>query len=199
MHVEGLLLAAGAGRRLGMPKALVRLDEQLLVDRGVALLVDGGCDGITIVLGAAASAVRAAADLEGVRIVQHAGWADGMGSSLRAGLGALPSGVDGVVVALVDQPLIGPGAVRRIGEALRTGAEIAVATYVGQARNPVGFARSAWADAMAAATGDTGARDFVRGASDRVVAVPCDDVGSPADIDTPGDLSAITSRSATCS
>jgi nicotine blue oxidoreductase len=197
--VEGLLLAAGAGRRLGTPKALVLLGDRLLVDRGVDLLRNGGCDGVTVVLGAAAAAVRAAGDLSGVRVVEHEDWADGMGSSLRAGLRSLPPVVDGVVVALVDQPLVGAGSVRRLGDALRGGAEAAVATYGGKPRNPVAFARSVWADVMAAATGDTGGRDFVRGAGDRVVRIPCEDVGSPADIDTPDDLAAVQTRSAECS
>ncbi len=199
MHVEGLLLAAGGGRRMGTPKALVLLGDQLLVDRGVGLLRGGGVDGVTVVLGAAAAAVRAAAGLDGVRVVEHGGWADGMGTSLRAGLRALPPAVDGVVIALVDQPLVGVEAVRRVGDALRAGAEVSVATYDGAPRNPVALARSAWGDVVAAATGDTGARAFVRGAGERVLRIPCEDVGSPADIDTPDDLRAVQSRSASCS
>jgi len=199
VHVEGLLLAAGAGRRLGTPKALVLLGDSLLVDRGIGLLRDGGCDGVTVVLGAAAAAVRAAGDLAGVRVVEHEDWADGMGSSLRAGLRALPESVDGVVVALVDQPLIGAPAVRRLADALRGGADAAVATYEGAPRNPVAFARTVWDEAIAAATGDTGARAFVRAAGDRVVRIRCEDVGSPVDIDTSDDLAALEHRSAPCS
>ena len=88
-RTAGLLLAAGAGRRYGMPKALVERDGRLLVERGLATLRTGGCDPVVVVLGAAADEVRAHADLSGAYVVYNPDWADGMGSSLRTGLAAL--------------------------------------------------------------------------------------------------------------
>src|SRR5205814_1906883 len=75
-------------RRYGMPKALVELDGRLLVERGVATLRDGGCDPVIVVLGAAAQTVRDKAGLGDAILVDNPDWADGMGSSLRAGLAA---------------------------------------------------------------------------------------------------------------
>jgi CTP:molybdopterin cytidylyltransferase MocA len=199
--VAGLLLAAGAGRRLGLPKALVPWEGRLLVEHGVALLNAGGCAPIMVVLGAGAEQVLATANLAPARAIVHPGWGQGMGSSLRAGLSALAADegsrpLDAVVVALVDQPLLRPATVRRLiaawGAAGRRRPAGAVATYGGQPRNPVLLDRSTWEAAHAAASGDTGARAFVRaGLSDgRVLPVPCDDAGSPADIDTPEHLAA---------
>jgi CTP:molybdopterin cytidylyltransferase MocA len=184
--VAGVVLAAGAGSRFGAPKALVELDGELLVERAVRLLADGGCSPVVVVLGAAAAQVRAAAALPHV-VVAH-DWETGMAASLRAGLTALPAGVDACVVALVDQPLVGAEAVVRLREVHAAGAVAAVATYDGHPRNPVLLDRSVWEEVAAAASGDAGARAWLRAHPDRVTAVPCDGTGSAYDIDTPDDL-----------
>lgn len=80
----GLLLAAGEGARLGTPKALVVLGGERLVDRGVRVLREGGCNPVLVVLGAAVVPVR------GAVVVRNPDWRTGMGSSLRTGLAALP-------------------------------------------------------------------------------------------------------------
>lgn len=191
--VAGLVLAAGAGSRYGGPKALVRLDGELLVERAVRLLREGGCDQVLIVLGAQAARIREQAALPDVDVdvvvAEH--WSTGMGASLRAGLAALPAGPQACVVALVDQPLVGSVAVARLREAWIGGAVAAVATYGGKPRNPVLLDRAIWADVAALAEGDAGARTWLRAHPDRVTAVACDDTGSPYDIDTPADLAAI--------
>src|SRR5205807_6064036 len=89
--VAGLVLAAGAGRRLGgRPKALLPYRGGLLVEHAARVLRDGGCGPVHVVLGASAAAVRQqAGDLEGYRLVDNPEWAQGMGSSLRTGLRSL--------------------------------------------------------------------------------------------------------------
>jgi CTP:molybdopterin cytidylyltransferase MocA len=178
----GLLLAAGEGRRLGTPKALVTIDGTRLVDRGVRMLHEAGCTPIIVVTGA----VRV--DVAGAVVVHNPDWRTGMGSSLRAGLSALAPDCPAVVIALVDQPNVTPEAVLRLREAHAAGARVAVAAYGGRPRNPVLIAHEYFAEAAAYATGDVGAREFLRARSDIVVAVPCDDVADPGDIDTPEDL-----------
>jgi nicotine blue oxidoreductase len=177
--VSGLLLAAGQGARLGTPKALVEYAGERLVDRGVRLLEEGGCHPVVVVLGAATVPVL------GAVTVRNPDWASGMGSSLRAGLAALPEQAEAVVVALVDQPLIRPGAVRAL---IGAGAGVAVATYGGRRRNPVLIAREHFAEVAERAVGDVGARPFLRAHPELVTEVPCDEHGDPADIDTPQDL-----------
>jgi CTP:molybdopterin cytidylyltransferase MocA len=95
-------------------------------------------------------------------------------------------------VALADQPLVGAEAVARLIAAYRDGATVAVAAYDGQARNPVLLARECWAEVIAMATGDQGARTFLRARPDLVTVVECGDTGRPDDIDTPADLARIT-------
>jgi CTP:molybdopterin cytidylyltransferase MocA len=180
--VAGILLAAGEGSRLGRPKALVEIGGQTLAQRGVALLRDGGAAPVLVVTGAVDVA------LPGVLTVRNPHWRGGMGSSLAAGLAVVPDGCDAAVIALADQPLIGPEAVRRLIAAHAGGASIAVAAYHGAPRNPVLLAREHWAGVVALAVGDAGARPFLRAHPDLVTAVECADTGRPDDLDTPADL-----------
>jgi CTP:molybdopterin cytidylyltransferase MocA len=193
--VAGVLLAAGEGSRFGQPKALVELDGQTLAERGVGLLRAGGADPILVVTGAVPL------DLDGTLTIDNPQWRTGMGSSLRAALQALTEAgrspeigpeIGAVVVALADQPLVGAEAVARLIAAYRAGANVAVAAYHGQPRNPVLLAREHWPEVIATATGDQGARTFLRTRPELVTLVECGDTGRPDDIDTPADLARIT-------
>jgi nicotine blue oxidoreductase len=186
-HVAGILLAAGDGSRLGRPKATVELAGSTLAGRGVALLRDGGTEPVIVVTGAIP------VELPGVVTVQNPDWLTGMGSSLATGLRALASS-DAVaaVIALADQPLVGPEAVRRLIAAYAAGATVAVAAYDGKPRNPVLIAAVHWPRVIDLATGDAGARPFLRAHPDLVTPVECGDTGSPDDIDTPEDLARVT-------
>jgi CTP:molybdopterin cytidylyltransferase MocA len=193
--VAGVLLAAGEGSRLGQPKALVKLNGQTLAERGVALLRAGGADPILVVTGAVSL------DLDGTVTVDNPQWRTGMGSSLRAALRALTesgtedgTSIGAVVVALADQPLVGGEAVARLIGAYRRGATVAVAAYDGKPRNPVLLAREHWPEVIATATGDQGARAFLRSRPELVTLVECGDTGRPDDIDTPADLARIVAE-----
>jgi CTP:molybdopterin cytidylyltransferase MocA len=208
-RVAGVLLAAGEGSRFGQPKALVELDGQTLAERGVNMLRTGGADPILVVTGAVQ------VNVDRIHTVYNQQWRTGMGSSLRAALRALTDAeagggtqdgpaptldvrvgadVGAVVVALADQPLIGTDAVARLIAAYRGGAGVAVASYDGQPRNPVLLAREHWPEVIAAATGDQGARAFLRARPELVTLVDCGDIGSPDDIDTAADLDRVAAR-----
>ncbi|GAA3224478.1 nucleotidyltransferase family protein [Actinocorallia longicatena] len=179
MSVAGLLLAAGAGRRYGMPKALASdASGEPFIRRAVATLRDGGCSEIVAVLGAGADEVI---ELPGVRRIVNPEWASGMGSSLRAGLGGL-GGQDAVVVLLVDTPGITPAAVRRLASGA-TAATLRVATYGGEQGHPVVIGRDHWAGVAELAEGDVGARPYLRRHPPERVA--CDDVADGTDVDVP--------------
>jgi CTP:molybdopterin cytidylyltransferase MocA len=135
-HVRGLLLAAGSGRRMGGPKALVRTgpDRPTLVEHAVTSLLDGGCDGVTVVVGAAGPEVTAIVaalgrDVDVVPCIDHL---EGMGASVRSGLTSVTTAnregrdpVDAVLVSLVDLPDVGLEVVDRL---LQTSAPAAVDT-----------------------------------------------------------------------
>lgn len=216
-RVAGILLAAGDGTRLGQPKATVELGGATLAERGVRLLADGGAAPVLVVTGAAP------VEIAGTISVHNPDWLSGMGSSLAAGLRALVGpglagpglagpasagpGLAGpgsaedagdeiaaAVIALADQPLIGPEAVRRLIAAYHAGATVAVAAYDGKPRNPVLIAAVHWPEVISMAAGDTGARPFLRAHPDLVTLVECGDVGRPDDIDTPEDLARVQAK-----
>jgi CTP:molybdopterin cytidylyltransferase MocA len=175
MNVHGLLLAAGAGRRYGGPKALV---DGWLVD-ALASLADGGCTGRTVVLGAEAARARELVP-DAVDVVVADDWADGMGASLRAGLSRLPD-VDAAVVHLVDLPDVGAEVVRRVIAAGLDRSTLARATYEGAPGHPVLLGRHHWAAIIETATGDAGARDYL--ATREVTLVECGDLATGRDVD----------------
>ena len=182
--VAGLVLAAGEGRRYGMPKALVTHRGRLLVQHAADTLAAAGCRPVVVVLGAAADRVRArAADLP--RTVDNPDWPTGMASSLRVGLEALAdTPAVAVVVLLVDMPGVTPSAVRRL-MALGDHGVLAIGGYRDRRGHPVLLGREHWPGVAASATGDRGARDYLREHDDLVRVVPVGDVADDTDLDVP--------------
>ncbi|MEY9485241.1 CTP:molybdopterin cytidylyltransferase MocA [Streptomyces calvus] len=188
--VTGLLLAAGGGRRLGgRPKALLTHRGRPLVEHAVATLRAGGCARVHIVLGARADEVRARALLPDCVLVDNPDWEQGMGTSLRAGLDSLVgTGARAALVSLVDQPGIGPEAIARVLAAGTSPGSLVSAAYDGVRGHPVLFGAAHWPGIAATATGDRGARAYLKEHADRLTLVECGDVAEAYDIDTEADL-----------
>lgn len=207
--VAGLLLAAGAGRRFGMPKALAEGGGWLR--RSVAALVDGGCDPVLVVLGAAADRAEPLVPAP-ARVVVAPDWDEGMGASLRAGLAALAGADAGagavkgtatapeaarvpltaaghapeaVLVHLVDLPDVGAAVVRRMAGYAAPGA-VARAAFDDRPGHPVLLGRDHWQAVAATAAGDRGARGWLAGRTDLVL-VDCSDLATGTDVDSGGD------------
>jgi nicotine blue oxidoreductase len=182
VEIAGLILAAGGGSRYGMPKALIPYPEKLLVQHAVETLRDAEVKHCLVVLGAEAERVRAAApDLP--ETVVNPDWATGLGSSLRVGLEALAgTPADAAVVLLVDMPGVTPLAVRRIAAHAARDA-LVMGGYGDRRGHPVLLGRDHWAGVRETATGDRGARDYLRSHDVRVV--PVGDVADDRDIDVP--------------
>ncbi len=172
----GILLAAGAGTRYGMPKVLAAQGQWL--QSGVAALHDGGCDDVVVVLGAATVDVPAPG-----RAVIADDWSDGLSASLRAGLSAADA--DYAVVLPVDTPDVGADAVARVLAAAQSSSSgLARAYYDGAPGHPVVLPRRHWPQVLSTLHGDEGARAFLSGRDD-VVAVDCADLATGRDIDAP--------------
>jgi nicotine blue oxidoreductase len=189
-QVAGVLLAAGGGRRLGgRPKALLEHRGRPLVEHAVGVLRAGGCARVHVVLGARAQTVRERAALEGCVLVENPEWELGMGSSLRAGLDSLAgTGARAALVTLVDQPGIGAEAVTRVRGAFQDEDSLVSAMYAGVRGHPVLLGAAHWAGVAGSASGDRGARAYLRAREAAITRIECGDVARPYDIDTEADL-----------
>ncbi|MEI5671805.1 MULTISPECIES: nucleotidyltransferase family protein [unclassified Nocardioides] len=184
--VHGLLLAAGAGTRMGRPKALVvdTSDDgagEPWLARSVDVLHAGGCAEVTVVLGAVVDEAVALLDGRGADVVVAHDWAEGMSSSLRAGLTSLSGSVDAALVHLVDLPDVTADVVARVLASATGPTTLARASYDGVPGHPVLLGRDHWARVVATATGDHGARDHLR--AHDVSLVECGDLATGRDID----------------
>ncbi|MEU7617484.1 NTP transferase domain-containing protein [Micromonospora rifamycinica] len=180
-----MIIAAGGGRRLGGPEALLRLEGRPLVSRMIETMTDAGCGQLAVVLGAAADEVRAAADLSPATVVVNRAWGTGVGSSIRAGLAALADErVEAVVVVPVDMPGLTPAAVRRVA-ALPYPDVLACATYDGLRGYPMLFGRRHWAGIATLASADVGARPYLLAHKDQIVDIACDSVADGKRVDSP--------------
>jgi CTP:molybdopterin cytidylyltransferase MocA len=187
----GLVLAAGAGRRMGGPKALVRLTDggPTLVETAVARVLESGCDRVVVVVGAAGEQAAALVAETGAEVVAAEDWDEGMGASLRAGLAHLEVADDDLaLVTLVDLPDVTARVMSRVlAEAVGDGrAALARAAYDGVPGHPVVIGRDHWSAVRTTARGDRGARDHLRATPHRLV--ECGDLATGRDLDTAEDL-----------
>jgi len=183
----GLLLAAGAGRRMGTPKALMTTaDGGTWVARAAQVLADGGCADVLVVLGAQAAEAVAALPV-GVEAVWAERWRDGMGASLVAGLTAAAEHASRPAVAvvhLVDLPDVPAAAVRRVLDRAEGRSDALVrATYHGRPGHPVVLGRDHWDAVAAQAGGERGANRYLT--AHDALAVECGDLAEGRDMDTP--------------
>lgn len=184
MNVAALVLAAGGSARLGQPKQLLRYRGQSLVRRTVAAAIGGGCDPVAVVVGREREMV--AADLQNlaVKLVRHDSWADGIGSSLRAGVQALED-CEAVIILACDQPHVDADLIGRlITTSLQTQKSIVASSYAQTLGVPALFARSYFGELLS--LGDAqGAKSIIAAHPEEVARI--DFPGGAVDLDTPAD------------
>jgi molybdenum cofactor cytidylyltransferase len=158
-RIAAIVLAAGRGERMGGPKALLAIDGESFLARVCRLLARPPVDGVIAVLGHEADRVERDAGLPpGIRVVANPRYAEGMLTSIAAGLEAAEAaGATAVLLHPVDHPMVEPETIDRVIAALRAGATIAVPSHEGRRGHPGGFARAAWA-ALRMAPPNEGAR-----------------------------------------
>jgi molybdenum cofactor cytidylyltransferase len=193
MHVCGLLLAAGRATRVGSDKLLAPLPLATLDMPAGTPLGEAAARRLAQVLPTSVAVVRrdvptlrALFVRSGLRVVECTEADAGMGASLACGVRAT-NGADAWVVALADMPWIAPTTIRHVVHALQHGADIVAPVHRGNRGHPVGFARRHFA-ALAALTGDAGARELLHSEADAVTLIDVDDPGIVRDVDTPAAL-----------
>src|SRR4029077_816687 len=194
-RIAALLLAAGQSRRMGSNKLLEEIDGRPMVARTTQRLLSSRARPIVAVLGNQAEAVDAALGKLPVERVRNPAYAEGLSTSLKRGLAALPPDIDGVIVCLGDMPLVTGRDLDRLIAAFNPleGRAIIVPTRRGKRGNPVLWARR-FIPEMAELAGDVGAKHLIGEHAELVCEVEMDSDGVLIDIDTPDALAALRDK-----
>src|SRR5215831_6474662 len=157
-RVAAVVLAGGMSRRMGAPKQLLRLGGKSLLESTLANVRGSGVDEIVLVLGAAADEVRRQLPTEGMRVVVNPDFQQGMGTSLRAGLGAVSASMQAALIVLADQPFVLSSTLdQMIAYRQQYAPHILIPLYRGFRGNPVLLDRAVFPELMRL-TGDVGCR-----------------------------------------
>ena len=194
--IAAIVLAAGQSRRMGeINKLLVEVDGVAMVTRAADAALDSGVDPVIVVTGHEHEQVEAALTGRAVQIIHNPDFAEGMSTSLRAGLSALPGDTGAAVICLGDMPHIDAGLISRLVEAFdpAAGRAICVPTYKGKRGNPVLWSARYFGE-MRRLAGDVGARHLIGEHSDAVHEVECGDAAVTFDVDTPEALKSLAAR-----
>jgi molybdenum cofactor cytidylyltransferase len=192
-RIAALVLAAGRSTRMGGPnKLLVDVDGAPLVTRTVDAVLASQAGPVLVVTGHMAGDITAALGARPVTVIHNPDFAEGLSTSLRAGLAALPDDVDGVLVCLGDMPRVSAAAIDRLIAAFNPleGRAICVPVSQGKRGNPVLWDRSFFLE-MARVTGDAGAKDLIGRNAELVCEVAVEEPGILYDVDTPELLAAL--------
>lgn len=185
----GLILAAGSSRRMGRPKQLLPTGDGRPLLEGIVTAANASfLDEVVVVLGGSAEEVREGVQLGRARVVYNPDHAEGLASSIRAGLASIDEGVDRVMVILGDQPAVSSQLFDRLLELQASSGLPSAALRFGDLLHPpVVLDRSLFGD-LASLEGDVGCRAVIRGRPELVAALPAERDGNhPIDIDTAED------------
>jgi molybdenum cofactor cytidylyltransferase len=192
-HIAAVVLAAGRSTRMGaVNKLIAEIGGKPLVRIAVEQALASRASPVVVVTGHQCEKVEAALKGLNVRLTNNPEYADGLGTSLRAGIAAVPDNADGVIVCLGDMPQVDAALIDRLIAAFdpERGALVVVPTIAGRRGNPVVWARRFFHDLMAI-HGDIGARHLIGSYAEAVVEVPILGDAALMDVDTPESLSAV--------
>ena len=190
-RVGAVVLAAGLSRRMGENKLLLDVDGAPLVARSVDAVLASRARPVVVVTGHEAARVRAALGARTLRFVHNPDYAAGLATSLRAGIAALGADVDGALVCLADMPWVRAQHVDALIAAFAASPErpICAPTFEDERGHPVLWPARHF-PALAALSGDVGARALLEVHAHELCHVPVADAGVLRDVDTPGALAA---------
>jgi molybdenum cofactor cytidylyltransferase len=193
--VAAVVLAAGRSTRAGKTNKLIApVAGTPMVARVVDAVLASKARPVVVVTGFEAEKLRGALTGRDVAFAHNPDYADGIATSIRAGVAALPDDASAALICLGDMPALGAGDIDRLIDAFDAdGAPICVPVAGGRRGNPVLFARSCFAD-LQALSGDSGARAFIAAHADRVREVVVEGSGTLTDLDTEAEIAAYNRR-----
>ena len=186
-RIAALVLAAGQSRRMGPAnKLLAEVDGAAMLGRALEAARASQAASLLVVTGHERERIEAAVDAP---TVHNPDYAEGLSTSLRAGIAALPEDIDGAVVLLGDMPFVSAAHIDQLIAAFNPleGRSICVPTFNGKRGNPVLWGRELFAE-MGSVSGDVGAKHLIGANGDLLVEVPMPDEGVLHDVDTPASL-----------
>jgi len=188
--IAAIVPAAGMSTRMGRNKLLLTFGGKPLIVRAVDTLLESEVDEIIVVLGHEAETVAERLKGKQITLVENPDYREGMSTSIRAGLKAVPSQGEGIMIYLPDQPLLEPGDVNRLikafAEAKRQNKSIVVPFFRGQRGNPV-ILGSSYKEAILEVVGDVGCRRVIKRNPDQVLVVQMETDHVVRDVDTEED------------
>lgn len=185
-RIAAIVLAAGASARMGRPKLLLTHRGVPLLRRAVDAALRAGCDDVVVVLGADREQYLPVLKGTPARIVHNPEFAQGMSTSIRAGIEALPEETGAAVILLSDQPFLDDGVIRRLIETYRmSGKKIVACAYGGVRGVPVLFDRALFLELLLL-EGDQGARQVMATYPNHIAEVEIP-LAAARDVDTPDD------------
>ncbi len=192
--IAAVILAAGKSTRMGQNKMLADFRGRPLIRVTVETVLKSTASPVLIVTGNQADEVRVALDGLDILVADNPDYAQGLSTSLRAGLAALPADVAGAVICLGDMPLVEPAVIDRLIAAFNPteGRTICAPTYDGKLGNPVLWGREFFAE-MSRLSGDRGARSLLDAHVEQLVEIPVADESILTDVDTPDVLERLRS------
>jgi molybdenum cofactor cytidylyltransferase len=185
--VWAVILAAGESKRMGEPKLVLPFRGTTMVEAVVDKVLAAGPTRVVVVVGGAATEVRAALAGRPVQFVHNPDFAGGMLSSVQRGLRALPDEAEGALIVLADQPLVPEAAIRAVLEAGRTGAKgLVVPVFRGRRGHPLYIALS-YRSEIEGLDPEVGLRQLLARHPDDILELEAGDPGLLEDVDTPAD------------
>jgi molybdenum cofactor cytidylyltransferase len=191
-HVYALILAAGGSTRMGRPKQLLRWQGRTLLDQAI----DSACQilpgRVIVVLGAHAELIREAINLDSVKMIQNTDWKNGIASSIRLGIDALPASAEAVLIMLCDQPLVDSAHLNTLLSSWQSEPDRIVASQYHLSCGVPALFPAAYFERLRSLTGDKGAKPLLAEFDPCLLKIPLAE--AEIDIDTPGDFEQLTGQ-----
>lgn len=193
--VGAIVLAAGESSRMGEPKQLLKIEGTSLLRRAAETATQSGCSPVVVVLGCDAERMLPELASLDLHPIVNADWRRGIGSSIKCGASRVRENspdIDAILILLVDQPFVTPGALRQLMSAFEQSGKAACVSSYGETFGPPVVVGRAFFPQLLALPDAHGAKSIWANSPGDVATFPCEEAA--IDLDTPEDLARAVAR-----